>query len=494
MFRFLYIITLLIKYFSIYLLLKFGFYKKPKQKVLRNFFEETGGSFVKFGQLLSLRVDVLPKEYAIELLNLFDNVKPFSYKDVEEIFLQELGATPDKIFYDFQKKPFASASFGQVHAAKLTETHIVAVKVMRPGIEDKVDADFFIIDVLAFFGDIFFKIDALPWKEFASEFKKWTKQELDYHIEAENTERMRKNLIDNHYVVIPSVYSHLSTKRILVEDYIEGYPLSRVLIGLKDGRLNAKMLYKLNIDITKIPRIMTSELLRQFFFDDIFHADPHPGNILLLPNDKIALIDFGIVGNSIIYNKASFLHTVKHWADMDLKQATYHFGNFVGDDLRSMIGSALPASVSQEKIDDFMRLLADHFSESVRKIVEGNRKNLEIMKKDYIVVFLEILKAARKYRIKLPKEMVLFIRTLSIAGYLAKELDYEFKLTDETKKFFEKYPENTILKEWDQYSPYKRITHERAIESLNSWLSYLVEVDHDLYRLVKDHIKQYNLR
>src|SRR3990167_3466939 len=116
MLRFLYILCLLVKYSYIYILLKLGLYKKPKEKILRNFFEEAGGAFIKFGQLLALRIDILPKEYAIEMIRLFDNVGPFPYSDVEKIFLQELGATPSRIFKDFQKEPFASASFGQVHA------------------------------------------------------------------------------------------------------------------------------------------------------------------------------------------------------------------------------------------------------------------------------------------------------------------------------------------------------------------------------------------
>src|SRR3990167_768573 len=193
MFRFFYIVFLLLKYFLIYLLLKLGMYKKPKQKILKHFFEEASGSFIKFGQLLAVRVDVLPKEYALEMIGLFDNVKPFPYEEVERIFIQELGATPQKIFKDFQKVPFASASFGQVHGAKLENDHIVAVKVLRPGIEEKVLADFLLIDIIAFFADLFFKIDALPWREFAQEFKRWTKIELDYQIEAENMQKIYKN-------------------------------------------------------------------------------------------------------------------------------------------------------------------------------------------------------------------------------------------------------------------------------------------------------------
>src|SRR3990167_11335742 len=127
MLRFLYILCLLVKYSYIYILLKLDLYKKPKEKILRNFFEEAGGSFIKFGQLLALRVDVLPKEYSLEMIGLFDNVRPFPYEDVERTFLQELGATPQKVFKDFQKVSFASASFGQVHGAQLENDHIVAV-------------------------------------------------------------------------------------------------------------------------------------------------------------------------------------------------------------------------------------------------------------------------------------------------------------------------------------------------------------------------------
>lgn len=460
---------------------------------MRKFFEDAGGSFVKFGQLLSLRVDVLPKEYALAMLNLFDNVPPFPYRQVEEIFLQELGATPQKIFKDFQKIPFASASFGQVHAAKLADDHIVAVKVMRPNIEDKVATDFFLIDILAFIGDLFFKIDALPWKEFAQEFKKWTKEELDYHTEAEHTEIMHKNVSKKKHIIIPKVYFHLSTKHILVEDYIEGIPLSRVLQGLKDGRLNEEKLLALGIDIKKIPGILTREIFREFFIDGVFHADPHPGNILLLKEDKIAFVDFGIVGKSMVYNKRSFVESIKGYANMDFKHAVYHSTDFMGEELKCIIGSALPASISQKNVTEFMEFLADHFSETVEEIVKGNIKNLEVMKTDYTVVALQIMKAAKRYKIKMPKESVLLIRTLSIVGFLAKELDYSYHLTDETKKFFQQYPEETWLKDSDDSMPYKRMSHERAIEKLNAWLAYLVEIDPQLYRLVQERIKKYNL-
>lgn len=493
MFRFFYVISLLVKYFFIYLLVKLGLYKKPKEKILRNFFEEAGGAFIKFGQLLALRIDILPKEYAIEMIGLFDNVEPFSYSDVERIFLQELGATPNKIFKDFQQKPFASASFGQVHGAKLENDHIVAVKILRPGIEDKVEADFIIIDIIAFIADFFIKVEALPWKEFAAEFKKWTRNELDYRVEIENMEAISKTVIDDKYVVIPKIYHRLSTKRILVEDYIEGIPLSRVLLGLRDGRLDNEKLQKMGINIKIVPKIMTREIFKQFFFGNIFHADPHPGNILLLQNNKIALIDFGIVGESLKYNKGSFAEFVEAVGEVDFKKSTYHFANFSGGYLKNMIGSALPATVSQKDVDEFMNIISNYFSNEVEKIVSEKRRKLEQMQEDYTLAFLDILKAARKLRVKLPKEAVLFIRTLTILGFLSKQLNIDYKLSDETKSFFREFPKEKWPNSLDNATPYKRISHEKAIEQLNGWLSYLIEIDPTLYNVVKNQLKKYNL-
>lgn len=492
MFRFFYIIGLLIKYAFIYLLLKLNLYKKPKPKLLRNFFEEAGGSFIKFGQILALRVDFLPKEYALEMIDMFDNVGTFSYDDVKSIFIQELGALPEKIFKDFQKEPFASASFGQVHGAKLENDHIVAVKVQRPGIEEKVNVDFLIISILAIIADLFFKIDALTWKEFTAEFKKWTRQELDYRVEATNMNIIRKNAASNTNIVVPKTFPHLSTRRILVADYIEGIPLSRVLRGFKDGRLTPEDLKDMGIDIKKVPRTFTYELLREFFLDDIFHADPHPGNILILAEGKIALLDFGIVGQSVTHNKADFIKFTKSAAESNHARATFHFANYSSDELRSIVGSAIPASFSEEEVEGFMKQLADHFSRSVFKITQANRKNLADLKTDYAMVFLEIVKAAKKLKIRFPKEATLFFRTIVIVGLLAKQLDKDFKPTEEVKRFFKDFPEEVLLENVPEQAPFKRINREKALEQLNSWLSYLVEIDPSLYKIVKENLKAYN--
>lgn len=493
MLRFFYILFLSGKYLSLFLLIKLKIIDEPRHKLLRNFFEDAGGSFVKFGQLLSLRVDVISKEFALEMLNLLDNVRPFPYHFVEEIFIQELGAKPDKIFKDFQKESFASASFGQVHGAKLADNTIVAVKILRPGIENKIAVDFFLINIFAFIADLFFRIDALPWKEFAKEYKKWTLQEIDYHIEAEHGERLYKHFEGDKNIVVPKIYHHLSTRRILVTGYIEGVHLSRVLRGLKDGRLNYEKLKKMGIDIKKAPKTLSQSIMYQYFFFRVFHADPHPGNIILLPDDKIGLIDFGIIGEALPGNQKALIKTLQSFANLNFKDAIFYFVDLVGEDLRQMLGSALPANVDQKHLDNLMRELTNEYALSVEKIAIENEEKFKDMKKDYAIELLRLIKGAKKYQIKLPKQTVIFVRTLSIIALMAKQLDREFLFVDQIKEFFIKFPEDSIPVPSNTTIPYQRLSHERALEKLNTWLACLIEIDPKTYHLVNNYIKKYNL-
>lgn len=491
MLRFLYICSLLAKYAVLYLLMRLHIYRFPPDKTIKRFFEEAGGSFIKFGQLLALRVDILPKEYSLEMFDLLDNVKAFSYGDVKEIFLEDLGAVPEKIFKDFQKEPFASGSFGQVHAAKLDDDTIVAVKIMRPGIDEMVKADFLVVDLIVFLADMFYKISGLNWKEFADEFKRWTLQELDYQTEAENADKLRNALAPDTLIVIPKMYTRISTKRILVQEYIDGFPLTRVLRGMKEGRLNHEELLKLGVDLKKTPHTLTYELLYQYFFGGYFHADLHPGNIILLQNDKVGLIDFGIMGDWIPVNQISFIRFIKGIGDFDFKESTFYFADIVSDDLKQMIQSAFPASIDQKQIDEFIRILSNHLAETVEVTVRNSLKDLKEMKTDYTVVFMRLLGIAESYKIKLPKEMAIFIKALSTLGLVSKEMDYDFHLQMAFKKFFEMHPEETIPDKLVA-RPQRRMSRDRAMERLNNWLAYLLEKRPDIYKLVNSYIMQYN--
>ena len=171
----------------------------------------------------------------------------------------------------------------------------------------------------------------------------------------------------------------------------------------------------------------------------------------------------------------------------------YYFFKFAGNNIEQIIGSVIPANVNQEKIEEFMKILAKHFAEYQKQVEMQIRKDLELMKMDYTTMILQTLKFVQRYQIKLPKQMVIFIRALSIMGFLAKEMNYGFMWSDLIIQFFKKYPENKMPKIDTSVIPYKRMNREEAIERLNNWLTYLIEIDPKLYYLVNNYISKYNI-
>lgn len=491
--RLLYLFFLLPKYCIVFLGTKLNLSQEEPHVLLKRFFEQAGGSFIKFGQLLSLRVDFLPKEYSLVMLDLLDNVPPFSYEQVKTIFVEDLGAIPEKIYYDFQKEPFASGSFGQVHAAKLDEETILAVKVMRPGIRQTIKTDIVIIKSLAWIADHFFRIKSITWSDFAKEFERWTLDELDYLQEAENAVLMKDKLKNSETIVIPAIYPRFSSSRILTQEYIDGIHLSRVLRGLKDGRLTPDSLKDHDIDLPSIPHIMTQAVIRQFAIDGFFHGDLHPGNIILLPHNKIALIDFGIVGHALPRNHQEFVRCMKYMGDMDVKNAAYHFGNVAGDNIKQIIYSAFPASVKEEDVQKFLRILTDNYTDQIADFIEQGRKNLIDMKTDYTTFFFQVIQSAGNYRVHLPREMSIFVKALSAMGIVAKELNASFRMSNELLYFFQNNPLEDILKDELTEPPIKRVSREKALEQLNVWFSQLLETDPKVYALVSGYISKYNL-
>jgi len=478
------------KFFILFLMSYLPFNTVNKKHLLKNYLEEAGGSFIKIGQIIALRVNILPKEYSIELLDLFDHVKPFSYKEVEIIYKKEFGTTPDKIFKVFEKIPFASASFGQVHAAKLTNGKIVAVKVQRPDIRELVYADFFVIKLVIAILSIFIKIDGLSWSNFFKEFKHWTIEELDYHIEANNSQEIYDNAIHSNNITIPKIYHKLSTDNILVQDYIDGVPLSRILKEIRKGNMDIDKLEKIGINVKLGIENLVHEMTRQYFFGTSFHADPHPGNVLIMDKGKIGLIDFGIVGNPAP-NRYAFRHFLKAAAQNKFEETGYYFISFAGEELERMITNAFPTSTKYNHVDKIMKILAKDFQNKMNKTVMKIRVDLADMKIDYTLMILQVLKTVQKYKIKLPDQLISFLRALSIIGFLAKELDSSFSLTKLVNSFFEKYSEESFPTLDVTSIPYRRMSREEALERLNNWIIYLMETEPELYHSISDYVTNY---
>jgi len=489
--RIIFLFFISIKFFILFLVSFLPFNTVNKKSLLKKYLEEAGGSFIKIGQILALRVDIVPKEYSLELLDLFDHVKPFSYKEVKKIYIKEFGTTPEKLFKVFEKTPFASASFGQVHAAKLRNGHIVAVKIQRPNIRNIVRTDFIIIRLIIFILSIFVKIEGLSWNSFFKEFKNWTTEELDYQIEAAHAQEIYNNALNCEHVVIPKTYHELSTSTILVQDYIDGIPLSRILKEVRAGNTDIHKLKKMNVFVDQAINNLVHEMARQYFFNKIYHADPHPGNIIIMDKGKIGLIDFGIVGKPAP-NRFAFRHYMRSYAQNKVEEAGYYFILFAGEDLEKMITSAFPKNTNNNHVNKIMRLLAKDFLNKMNKTSMKMCVDIIDMKIDYAVMTLQILKIINKYKIKLPDQMTSFLRALSIIGFLAKEFDPKFSLMKLINDFFEKYPEESFPSLDVSTIPYRRMSQEEALERLNNWILYLMETEPELYHSINNYVKNYS--
>lgn len=451
------------------------------------FFEDAGGAFTKFGQILALRIDVIPKEQAFKMMDLFDNVKPFPYLQVVEIFKRELGSSPDEIFPVFEKVPFASASFGQVHAAKLKDGTVLAVKVQRPGIYDTVKADLFLIDMGVGVLSLFFKIDGLSWSEFITEFKRWTLDELDYQIEAQHASQIYQAVKNSRHAIVPKTYPHYSTSKILVQDYLDGVPLSRIMKEMRAGRLDIQGAFNRGLDIHTALINLVHEITRQYLCDECYHADPHPGNILILPNGKVGFIDFGIVGIPAP-NRAAFRGFLKAYSHAKIEEVGYHFMQFAGEDLERMINGIIPPTINKNYFDEITKVLAKDFELKLKKQIMAFSVDLADMKIDYTVMLVQILKMVNKYKIKLPAQVAAILRGLSIIGFMAKEMDKSFKLTTILISFFDLYPDDTFPTIDIVAKPNRKMSREEAIERTQNWLMYLFETEPELYSVINNSI------
>ena len=282
--------------------------RKPREQIdklsrperLRMSLEELGPTFIKFGQVLSTRSDFIPPEYLFELAKLQDDVPPFSYEDVESIFLAEMGHKPEELFAEFKREPVAAASIGQVHEGVLRDGDKVVVKVQRPEIEKIIAVD---LEILAHIAALMEKyLEELQGHRPTSiveEFARTISKEIDYSVEIGNIERFAKQFERNKTIYVPKVYRDLSCERILTMENIQGLKASDV-----------DQLRKQGADLPLVAERGTNLIMEQIFVHGFFHADPHPGNIFILPDNLICFLDFGMMGRLSRQNRDDFTDLV----------------------------------------------------------------------------------------------------------------------------------------------------------------------------------------
>ena len=284
-------------------------------KRFRRAIEEIGGTFIKFGQMLAMQSDLLPLEYCAALFSLFDQVPPFDYREVEKTFLEDLGQAPVEIFEAFDAKPVATGSIGQVHVATLGGRKL-AVKVRRPTILSDFNAD---ITALKFTVRVvkLLRIRALYWIVAPTEeFIAWTQEELDYRREGHYMDELGRNAKDNEHEKVPAVIWSCTTARILTVEFLDGITISEYLRQLEAGKTP-----QASPDFD--PRIFGARLIDNFLGDafkhGMFHADLHPGNLMILPGNVVGYIDFGISGVLSRYSRRHLISMTLAYARGDVE-------------------------------------------------------------------------------------------------------------------------------------------------------------------------------
>ena len=257
-----------------------------KAEELATELEALGPTFVKLGQLLSTRGDLLPQPYVAALSRLQDDCAPFSFAEVEKIVQAELGARISRVFVEFEDSPIAAASLGQVHRAVLRGGRAVAVKVQRPGIREQMADDLEILGELADFADAHSKrARRYALSQAFDQFRRALVAELDYRREAGNLEALREVLRERPRIVVPAPYDDLTTSRVLTMEYVDGRKVTEL-----------GPLARIESDLTPLADELFGAYLDQILRAGIFHADPHPGNLLVTRDAKLALIDVGMLG------------------------------------------------------------------------------------------------------------------------------------------------------------------------------------------------------
>ena len=265
-------------------------------ELLREGLERAGGTFIKFGQILSLQVDRLPREYCDALMGLLDRVPTASLAQVKAVFRSELGLLPEELYAEFDYHAIASASIGQVHRGRLHDGTPVAVKVQRPGVQQAFHRDVLLMRVFVWC-IIFFRIRSMYFlRDPLRELGKWTRDELDYRREAANCALLAANASGSDTEVLPRIYWDFTTARVLTMEFFDGPNVSTYLRYVEQGdeeqlaSLRAK-----GFDPTVFSNNVMSNFLNDAFRHGVFHADLHPANLIILPNNVVGYVDFGIV-------------------------------------------------------------------------------------------------------------------------------------------------------------------------------------------------------
>lgn len=370
---------------------------------VRRVLEELGPTFVKMGQMLSTRPDLLPEDIRVELAKLQDQVPPFPFTQVQSLIERELGRPLGEIFPHFDPRPLAAASIGQVHRARLHTGEEVVVKVQRPGIEGTIAVDLEILHAIAQLAE-----KRTAWGqlyrvvELVEEFRRTLLQEMDYLAEGRNIERFRQNFTGDETVYIPRVYWEYSTSRVLTMEYVAGVKLGDMDRLKQEGQ-----------DPERIARHLARAILQQILVDGYFHADPHPGNIAVLPGETIVLMDFGMVGRLTQERQRQLVQLVLGLVRRNSGQIVRAVAEM------GIIGREVDMNGLRRDVD---RIRERYYDVPLSQVKLGEAIG-------------EILDLAFKYRIRIPTEFSLVAKALITLEGIVEELDPDLSIVEVAEPF-----------------------------------------------------------
>jgi len=398
---------------------------------LRLMLQELGPTFVKLGQMASTRRDILPEDIIFELEKLQDQVSPFSFQQVRQIIEEELGDDLENLYVEFAEKPLATASIGQVHLARLHTNERVAVKVQRPHIRPTVKTDLEILDDLARIMES--RIDRakrFQLREIIEEFSKSLSMELDYQTEGRNSEKISRPSTEDETIKVPRVYWSHTTAKVLTMEYISGVKVNN-LARLEEEGYNRKV----------IAERIAHSMLHQILIEGFFHGDPHPGNIVILPGDRIVWMDFGMVGrlSANMQNQFALLAlSMKSGSTNGIIKAISEMG---------VIPSDTDMSALQLDIDE---LRERYYDVPLSQISLGG-------------AVTDLLAVAYKHQIMIPAELTMLAKSLLTVETIVEMLDPDFSIMNAAEPFGkqllkERYnPKKIAANAWEHLTEYTEI-------------------------------------
>jgi ubiquinone biosynthesis protein len=416
---------------------------EPQQRA-RLAFEQLGPTFVKLGQILSTREDLLPPTWTTELAQLHSHVAPVPFDDLLPQVEQALGRSPFEVFSNLEREPYAAASIAQVHRAKLASGTPVILKIRRPGIEAKIDADLRILEHLAHLVEREIpEVRRYRPVQVVGQLRGSLERELDLAVEARNTERFARNFADDLDILVPRVYWEWTSSAMNVQEHIEGIR-GNDLVAIDNAGLDRKALAARGADA----------VLKMILVDGFFHADPHPGNVMYLPGNRIALIDFGMVGRLSPLRRRQIVDLLAGLARHDEETMLDVLLDWRGDDF----------------VDEAR--LATDLGEFAFDYADMQLKDLKIG-----VLLRRVSAILREHSIVLPTDLTLLFKALITLEGLGRHYDPEFRLIERAKPFLD-----SAMRE--RYQPAEAA--RRAQETLSDFFGLVTSMPRDLARLVKD--------